>query len=116
MKGTRILALALALMMVVALVPAMAEDEPIKISVAGYMFGPIDNEKDVITPLVEQQLKEKHGINVDIEVVYIEQANYAEILNTLSCRSSLSSGVRICLMRRSSQLSSRSLRFRTSEM
>jgi putative aldouronate transport system substrate-binding protein len=82
MKGTRILALALALMMVVALVPAMAEDEPIKISVAGYMFGPIDNEKDVITPLVEQQLKEKHGINVDIEVVYIEQANYAEILNT----------------------------------
>ncbi|MBR4331224.1 MAG: extracellular solute-binding protein, partial [Clostridia bacterium] len=82
MKGTRILALALALMMVVALVPAMAEDEPIKISVAGYMFGPVDNEKDVITPLVEQQLKEKHGINVDIEVVYIEQANYAEIVNT----------------------------------
>ena len=82
MKGSRILALALALMMVVALVPAVAEDEPIKISVAGYMFGPIDNEKDVITPLVEQQLKEKHGINVDIEVVYIEQANYAEILNT----------------------------------
>ena len=83
MKGTRILALALALIMVLALVPtAMAEDEPIKISVAGYMFGPIDNEKDVITPLVEQQLKEKHGINVDIEVVYIEQANYAEILNT----------------------------------
>lgn len=40
----------------------------------------------------------------------------SEILNTLSCRSSLSSGVRICLMRRSSQLSSRSLRFRTSEM
>ena len=82
MKGSRILALALALMMVVALVPAMAEDAPVKISVAGYMFGPIDNEKDVITPLVEQQLKEKYGINVDIEVVYIEQANYAEILNT----------------------------------
>ena len=83
MKGTRILALALALVMVLALVPtAMAEDEPIKISVAGYMFGPIDNEKDVITPAVEKMLKEKHGINVDIEVVYIEQGNYAEILNT----------------------------------
>ena len=31
---------------------------------------------------MEQQLKEKHGIDVDIEVVYIEQANYSEILNT----------------------------------
>jgi len=83
MKGSRILALVLALMMVMALVPtAVAEDEPVKISVAGYMFGPIDNEQDVITPLVEQMLKEKYGINVDIEVVYIEQANYAEILNT----------------------------------
>ena len=82
MKGSRILALVLALIMVMTLVPAMAEDEPVKISVAGYMFGPIDNEKDVITPLIEQQLKEKHGINVDIEVVYIEQTNYAEIINT----------------------------------
>ena len=82
MKGSRILALLVAVIMVMALVPAMAEDEPVKISVASYMFGPVDNEKDVITPLVEQQLKEKHGINVDIEVVYIEQANYAEILNT----------------------------------
>ena len=83
MKASRILALALALIMVFALVPtSMAEDEPMKISVAGYMFGPLDNEKDVITPAVEQMLKEKHGINVDIEVVYIEQGNYAEILNT----------------------------------
>ena len=62
MKGSRILALALALIMVMALVPATAEDEPVKISVASYMFGPIDNEKDVITPLVEQQLKEKQHI------------------------------------------------------
>lgn len=82
MKLSRILALALALMMVMTLVPAMAEDEPVKISVASYMFGPVDNDKDVITPLVEQMLKEKHGINVDIEVVYIEQANYSEILGT----------------------------------
>ena len=83
MKGTRILALALAAMLVIGLAPAaLADDAPVKISVASYMFGPIDNDKDVITPLVEKQLKEKHGIDVDIEVVYIEQANYAEILNT----------------------------------
>ena len=83
MKMTRILALALALTMLMALAPSsLAEDAPVTISVASYMFGPIDNERDVVTPLVEQQLKEKHGLNVDIEVVYIEQANYAEILNT----------------------------------
>ena len=83
MKGIRKLALALALIMALTLVPAaMAEDEPIHISVAGYMFGPIDDSQDVITPLVEQMLLEKHGINVDIEVVYVEQANYAEIINT----------------------------------
>jgi putative aldouronate transport system substrate-binding protein len=81
MKGTRLLALLLAVVMVLALAPAaLAEDEPIHISVAGYMFGPIDSEKDVITPLVEQQLKEKHGINVDIEVEYVEYANYSEIM------------------------------------
>ena len=82
MKFSRILALVLAAMMVVGLAPAaVAEDEPVKISVAGYMFGPVDHDKDVITPAVEKMLKEKHGINVDIEVVYIENANYTEILN-----------------------------------
>ena len=59
-----------------------AKGEPTKISVAGYFFGPVDNAKDVITPAVEARLKEKHGINVDIELVYIEQANYAELINT----------------------------------
>ena len=59
MKGTRILALVLAALLLVGIVPAaVAEDEPVHISVAGYMFGPIDNDRDVITPLVEQQLKE----------------------------------------------------------
>ena len=48
MKASRILALVLALVMVLALVPtAVAEDAPMTISVAGYMFGPLDNEKDV---------------------------------------------------------------------
>ncbi len=83
MKGTRILALLLSLLMLAAFVPtAIAEGEPVHISVAGYMFGPIDRDQDVITPLVEQKLLENHGINVDIEVIYVEQANYAEIINT----------------------------------
>jgi len=59
-----------------------ANTEPVHISVAGYFFGPVDNEKDVITPAVEARLLEEHGINVDIELVYIEQANYAELINT----------------------------------
>jgi len=83
MKTSRILALLLTALMLVSVIPAaVAEEEPIHISVAGYMFGPIDDAQDVITPLVEQKLRDNHGINVDIEVVYIEQANYAEILNT----------------------------------
>ena len=83
MKGTRILAMVLAVMLVIGLVPAaLADDQPVKISVASYMFGPVDQEKDVITPMVEKLLLERHGINVDIEVVYIEQANYADIVNT----------------------------------
>lgn len=84
MKATRFLALLLAAVMIVGIVPAMslAESEPIHISVAGYMFGPVNNEKDIITPAVEKMLKEKHGLNVDIEVVYVEQTNYKEIINT----------------------------------
>ena len=56
--------------------------EPVHVSVAGYFFGPVNDEKDVITPAVEARLLEEHGINVDIELVYIEQANYAELINT----------------------------------
>lgn len=56
--------------------------EPTKITVAGYLYGPVDDKKDVITPAVEKRLLEEHGLNVDIEIVYIEQANYAELLNT----------------------------------
>lgn len=57
-------------------------DEPMHISVASYFMGPVDEEKDDITPEVERILREKHGINVELEPVYIEQANYGEILNT----------------------------------
>lgn len=81
-KGLRFLSLLLTLAMLVPTLPlALAEEEPISISVAGYMFGPVDDEKDVITPPVEQRLKEKHGINVKIDVQYIENSNYTDILN-----------------------------------
>ena len=43
--------------------------EPVHVSVAGYFFGPVNNEQDVITPAVEARLLEEHGINVDIELV-----------------------------------------------
>lgn len=77
----KLFALLLAVAMLLSVAPmAMAEDEPMKISVAGYMYGPIDAEKDVVTPAVEKMLLEKHGINVDIDVTYIEYANYNEVL------------------------------------
>ncbi|MBQ9409847.1 MAG: extracellular solute-binding protein, partial [Clostridia bacterium] len=77
----KLFVLLLALVMALTMLPAVsAEGDPVKISVAGYMFGPIDDEKDVVTPLVEKMLLEKHGINVDIQVEYIEYANYSEIL------------------------------------
>lgn len=82
MKKTRILSLVLALMMIISLVPAaVAEDEPIKITVAGYLYGPVIAEKDVITPAVEEKLLKDHGINVDIEIVYIEQSEYSNIIS-----------------------------------
>jgi len=52
------------------------------ISVAGYMFGPVDESKDIVTPTVEKVLREKYGLDVDIEIVYVENANYGEIMNT----------------------------------
>jgi putative aldouronate transport system substrate-binding protein len=77
----KLLAVLLAAVMLLSVLPAVsAESEPMKITVAGYMFGPIDNEKDVVTPAVEKLLKEKHGINVDIEVEYIEYSNYSDII------------------------------------
>lgn len=48
------------------------------ISVAPYMMGPI--EDDQITPLVEARLKE-YGYDVKLENVYIENNQYAELMN-----------------------------------
>lgn len=57
-------------------------EKPITITVAPYMFNPVVEELDTVTPLVEQILLEKHGINVNIETIYIENSNYREVINT----------------------------------
>jgi putative aldouronate transport system substrate-binding protein len=49
-----------------------------KISVAPYMFGPI--EKDIITPMVEEVVK-GYGYNVELENIYIETSAYHDVLN-----------------------------------
>lgn len=49
-----------------------------KITVAPYMMGPI--EEDVITPLIEDALRE-YGYDVDLENIYLENGQYAELLN-----------------------------------
>ncbi len=78
MKKLLVLVLALALFVMPM---AMAEEEAITITVAGYFFGPVDPERDVVTPAVEKMLLEKHGINVKLEPVYIENANYSDIIS-----------------------------------
>lgn len=58
------------------------EENPIKwsgtISVAPYMWGPVEN--DVVTPLIEEKLLE-YGYDVTLENVYLENAQYSELLN-----------------------------------
>ncbi len=79
----RLLTLLLAAVMLIGCAQiATAEEEPVKISVASYMFGPVDEELDKITPAIEARLKDVHGLNVDIDIVYIEYSEYSEILNT----------------------------------
>lgn len=56
--------------------------EPVHISVASYFWAPVDSTKDTITPEVEKRLLEEHGINVELEPVYLEYANYDELLST----------------------------------
>ena len=54
--------------------------EPITISVAPYMFNPVT--EDIVTPLIEKMLLENHGINVDFEIIFVDQQNYRETINT----------------------------------
>ena len=63
---------------------APAED-PIKwsgnISVASYMFGPLDQNLDFVGPGIEEGLK-KYGYDITLEHVYIEYPQYVELMNT----------------------------------
>lgn len=52
------------------------------ISVAPYMFGPYDETKDVAVHWAQDYIREKYGYDVTFDVVYIENANYSEIINT----------------------------------
>lgn len=79
--------LVLLLCLVLALpVFASAEEVPVTwsgtISVAPYLFGPYDESKDKVIKPIEKILKEKYGLDVTFEVVFVENANYSEIINT----------------------------------
>lgn len=50
------------------------------ISVAPYMFSPVDKNKDVIKPLLEEALL-KYGYDVDLQNVFIENADYDNLMN-----------------------------------
>jgi len=50
------------------------------ITVAPYMFGPVDESKNVVKPLMEAKLLE-YGYDVDVQNVYIENSQYLDLLN-----------------------------------
>lgn len=50
------------------------------ITVAPYMFGPVDEKNNVVKPLVEEKLL-TYGYDVDIQNVYIENSEYLNLLN-----------------------------------
>jgi len=51
-----------------------------KITVAPYMFGPLDEGNNVIKPLLQEGLL-KYGYDVDLVNVYIENSDYENLLN-----------------------------------
>lgn len=80
----KLLVLALCLMMAL---PAFAVAEtPVTwtgtISVAPYLFGPWDEAKDIVVHPTEALMKERYGLDVTFDVVFVENANYREIINT----------------------------------
>lgn len=50
------------------------------ITVAPYMFGPVDESRNVVKPLIQEKLL-KYGYDVDVQNVYIENSEYLNILN-----------------------------------
>ncbi len=95
-KKSRLVFIFLAGMMVITLITGCVQSTPsgteattkadngIKwsgtITVAPYMFGPVDESKNVIKPLIEEKLL-KYGYDVDVQNVYIENSEYLDILN-----------------------------------
>ena len=51
-----------------------------QISVAPYLFAPVDESKNAVKPLLEEALL-KYGYDVDLECVFIENSQYSELLN-----------------------------------
>lgn len=82
----KLLVLLLCLVMALPMAAVAESEVPITwsgtISVAPYMFGPYDESKDTVIKTIENTLKEKYGLDVTFEIVFIENANYEEILNT----------------------------------
>jgi len=52
-----------------------------EISVAPYMFAPVDTARDIITPALEELIRERLNMNVTLNNVYIEWGNYRELIN-----------------------------------
>jgi len=82
----KLLAFLLCVVLIIPAAVSMADDAEIKwsgtISLASYMFGPYDEDKDIVVGEVEKILKEKYGYDVTFDIVYIEYSQYQEILNT----------------------------------
>lgn len=83
----KLLALMLCAALLIPAAVSLADGSvPIKwsgtISVASYMFGPYDEDQDIVVGEAEKILKEKYGYDVTFDIVYIEYAQYQEILNT----------------------------------
>ena len=82
----KIVSIVLALMLALTCFAFASAEQEIKwsgtISIAGYMFAPWDEEQDVVVHPLEQLLLEKYGLDVTFDVVYIENANYSELINT----------------------------------
>ena len=51
------------------------------ITLAPYLFGPIDPERNVIHSRIEEILRERHRLDVTLDVQFVEFTNYNEIIN-----------------------------------
>ena len=75
----KLLVIALCLMLALPAV-ALADETPITwsgtISVAPYLFDPWDEAQDIVVHPTEALMKERYGLDVKFDVVFVENANY----------------------------------------